>query len=56
MSSVPKEGQRSVTIRKQTYAEVDRLVRRNPELYGSISEFVKHAINDLILKTRAGKK
>lgn len=53
---VPKEGQRSVTIRTETYAEVQRLVKRNPELYGSVSEFVKQGINDLILKTRAGRK
>jgi len=52
----PKEGQQSVTIRVETYAEIRRLVKRNPELYGSIAEFVKQAINDLILKTRAGRR
>ncbi len=53
---VPPKGQKSVTISAAMHSEIKRLVEESPELFDSISQFVKFAITDFVLKTRAGKR
>lgn len=53
--SVPRTGQRTVTLSAAQYAAIETLVDAHPALYESVSQFVKHAIAEQIIKTQPGR-
>ena len=49
---MPRPGQRSITISEKTYNEIKKIVSKYNERYSNPTQFVKHAIAELITKTR----
>lgn len=56
ISIVPRAGQKTVTLSAAQYGEIEQLVAENASLYESVSQFVKHAVTEQILKTRPGRR
>ena len=53
---MPREGQKSITISGRTYQEIERLVRQNKDLFNTPTQFVKHAITELMIKVKTIEK
>ena len=53
---MPREGQRSITITKITHKEIERLVKENKDLFNNPTQFVKHAITELMIKVKTMEK
>ncbi len=54
--SMPRKGQRTITITEGMYGEIERIVGDHKVIFDSPTQFAKHAIRELIIKLRAGKK
>jgi Arc/MetJ-type ribon-helix-helix transcriptional regulator len=52
---VPGKNQRSVTISKALYEEIQELVERDPKMYSTVSDFVKIAIKEEVRKARVSE-
>lgn len=53
MTSVPGPNQKSITIHRRMYGEIERLVRVDPALYASVTDFAEAAIRSEIRRARS---
>lgn len=53
---MPRKGQRSITISENTYNEIERLVGQNKDLFTNPTQFIKHALTELMIKVKTMEK
>jgi hypothetical protein len=52
VSLMPRSEQRTVTLSRKTYTEIQRITQEHAEDFDGVSDYVKHAVVELNMRMR----